>query len=106
MIINLGWKNIQKNYIREKGVHRLFKNKIQSFMTNSELKSVALQDDDKIQFIFEFNNKNYAVKLDGDYTCGIKLSMYRDFGPQIQPELLPYLREYKHKYMKQAAMFG
>lgn len=106
MIIDLGWNRIQKKYIREKGVHMLFKDRIQSFITNSELKSVVLQDDDKIQFIFEFNNKNYAVKLNGDYTCGMKPSMYREFGPQLLPELLPYLREYKYKYINQAAMLG
>jgi len=113
MIINLGWKNLQKKYINDRAVNKAFKNKVQRFMTKATLETVTDLNNGKIQFNFLFNDKRYVVELiknhmyeDRGYICGIKRSTYNEFGSSFQPEILPYLKEYKQRYMTPAYMLG
>ncbi|MGF9891724.1 hypothetical protein ABEX78_23980 [Priestia megaterium] len=113
MIISLGWKNLQKKYMDDKFANKTFKNKVQRFMTEAILETATDLKNGKIQFIFLFNGKRYVVELiknhmyeDLGYICGIKRSTYMEFGSAFQPEILPYLKEYKQRYMTPVYMLG
>lgn len=104
MIINLGWREIQKKYIMDKGVKRNKKSTIEKFMTESTLISVDNINEDRNEFIFLYNNKEFKVILVGDKTCEIGSELFFDFGIKIAGEIVPYLRAYKKKYLNMVAM--
>lgn len=113
MIIDFGWKNLQKKYITDRAVNKTFKNKVQRFMTKAILETATDLNNGKIQFVFLFDDKKYVVELvknhmyeDRGYICGIKRSTYMEFGSTFQPEILPYLKEYKQRYMAPVSMLG
>lgn len=104
MIINIGWREIQKKYIMDKGVKRNNKSIIQKFMTESTLIFVDNIYEERNVFVFLYNSKEFNVTLVGDKTCELGSELFFDFGIKIAGEIVPYLREYKKKYINMVAM--
>lgn len=104
MIVNLGWKEIQKKYIREMMIRKNSKTNIQQFITEAALIKVSNKGNNSFCFTFLFNNKEYKVMVAGEGACSMGAEMYSDFGIRILKELSPYLHEYVYKYTRPLTM--
>ena len=100
MIVDLIWKDIQKKYINYNRIRENEKTPIEQFMTESILIDTIIIDSKRMKFIFEFKNKEYQVIFVGEKSCEIKGDLFNDFGIKICKEIIPYLREYKNRYIK------